>query len=448
MAVTDWAWHANNTILWGLLFKPVQAVAGKTAVVSKAAVVSKTRVSRKDTPQRARPKPVIAASVLSGLLLALLSFTAAAATLPEDRLDILYHSYDGGGATIDGPSILVRKTFADKVSLRANYYTDFVSSASIDVIATASPYEEERTEYSIGLDYLHNKTTMSLNATSSSENDYEAQTVGFTVSQDFFGDLSTLSLSYSVGSDTVRRRDDDVFEDEIDRQQFSLTLTQILTKKLIASLSVESIIDEGFLNNPYRQYRFAIPGEAVTPGDITPGFGYANELYPRTRNSDAAALRALYYLPWHASLKGEYRRFADSWGIEADSVELGYTHPWKKHGLTFEAKLRFYQQDDADFYSDIFNFQGAQTFLARDKELSTFSSTTVGLGVSYEIPNKLWGLAEKSTLNLFWDRIAFDYDNFRDVTVHISNPGAFTAGNEPLYSFDADVIRLFLSVWY
>ncbi|MDM3872177.1 DUF3570 domain-containing protein [Porticoccus sp. W117] len=369
------------------------------------------------------------------MLLALLSFSATAATLPEDRLDIMYHAYKGGGATIDGPSVLVRKKFADKISVRGNYYTDFVSSASIDVIATASAYEEERTEFSGGIDYLHNKTTMSLNVTSSSENDYDAQTVGFSISQDFFGDLTTLALGYSVGSDTVRRRDDDVFEEEVDRQQFSITLTQIITPKLVASLGVESIVDEGFLNNPYRQYRFLDATE-------TRGFSYALEQYPGTRNSDAVALRGLYYLPWHASVKGEYRRFADSWGIEADSVEFGYTHPWK-HGLTFEAKLRHYKQDQADFYSDLFAFQGSQNFLARDKELSTFTSNTIGIGVSYELPNKLWGLAEKSTVNLFWDRIAFDYDNFRDVTATGFNPG-----EEPLYSFDADVIRLFLSVWY
>ncbi|MCV6606232.1 MAG: DUF3570 domain-containing protein, partial [Porticoccaceae bacterium] len=128
-----------------------------------------------------------AGKILNSLILALFTFSATAATLPEDRLDILYHSYKGGGATIDGPSVLVRKKFADKVSVRANYYTDFVSSASIDVIATASPYEEERTEFSGGIDYLYNKTTMSLNVTSSSENDYDAQTVGFSISQDFFG---------------------------------------------------------------------------------------------------------------------------------------------------------------------------------------------------------------------------------------------------------------------
>ena len=378
-----------------------------------------------------------ATRLLVCLLLVICSLNAVAATLPEDRIDIMYHSYKGGGATIDGPAVLMRKKFADKVSVRGNYYTDFVSSASIDVIATASPYTEERTEFSGGIDYLNNKTTMSLNYTGSSENDYDAQTVGFSISQDFFGDLTTLAMGYSVGSDTVRRRNDDIFEETVDRQQFSLTLTQIVTQKLVASIGVESIVDEGFLNNPYRQYRFAVPTSVQARG-----YDYAAELYPGTRNSDAVAVRGIYYLPWHAAVKGQYRRFADSWGIEADTVELGYTHPWK-YGLTFEAKVRHYKQGEADFYADLFPFQNSQNFLARDKELSRFTSNTIGVGVTYQLPNNLWGIAEKSTINLFWDRVAFDYDNFRDVTAT-----GFNAGEEPLYSFDADVIRLFLSVWY
>ena len=64
--------------------------------------------------------------------------------LPDDRADVLYHRYDGGGVTIDGPSLLVRKKFAEKYSVSANYYVDMVSSASIDVVTTASPYKEER----------------------------------------------------------------------------------------------------------------------------------------------------------------------------------------------------------------------------------------------------------------------------------------------------------------
>jgi phage gp45-like len=38
----------------------------------------------------------------------------------------------------------------------------------------------------------------------------------------------------------------------------------------------------------------------------------------------------------------------------------------------------------------------------------------------------------------------FDYEDFRDVR----KTAEYGAGNEPPYGFDAEVIRLFLSVWY
>ncbi|MFT6316436.1 MAG: hypothetical protein ACJAWG_001065, partial [Candidatus Azotimanducaceae bacterium] len=43
-----------------------------------------------------------------------------AAVLPEDRLDLLYHVYDGDNATIQGPSILVRKAVNENISVHAN----------------------------------------------------------------------------------------------------------------------------------------------------------------------------------------------------------------------------------------------------------------------------------------------------------------------------------------
>ena len=49
------------------------------------------------------------------------------AVLPDDRADLLYHCYDGGGVTIDGPSLLVRKKFAEKYAVNASYYVDMVS---------------------------------------------------------------------------------------------------------------------------------------------------------------------------------------------------------------------------------------------------------------------------------------------------------------------------------
>lgn len=377
---------------------------------------------------------VISRGALAAALLLIVS-TIQAAILPEDRADVMYHGYDGGGLEVVGPSVLVRKGFKDTVSVWSNYYVDMITSASIDVMATASEYDEKRDEKSIGFDYLHGKTFMGLSFTNSEESDYSANSARFGISQDFFGDLTTLGISYARGWDTVRRNGDLNFEEETVRQTYRIDLSQILTKNLIMSVNYEAVTDEGFLNNPYRQVRYLDANSAR-------GYEYESEIYPRTKTSSAAALRAMYYLPYRASLKGEYRFYTDTWGTDAWNVEVGYVHPLPK-GLTLDLKYRYYSQTAADFYSDLFDRPTAQNFLARDKELSTFVSHTVGVGLGYEFNMDWLPIFKKGEANLFVDYISFQYDDFRDVTV----TGA-TAGTEPLYDFQSVVARIYVSFWY
>lgn len=372
---------------------------------------------------------------LSTLLLCV-AFSAQAAVLPEDRADAMYHGYDGGGLQVDGPSVLVRKGFKDKVSVWANYYVDTITSASIDVVSTASEYTEQRKEKSLGVDYLYGKTFMGLSYTNSEESDYSANSLSFSISQDFFGDLTTLGISYARGSDTVRRNGDLTFEEEAERQIYRVDLTQILTRNLIVNLNYEGVTDEGFLNNPYRQVRFLDSNAAR-------GYSYEAELYPRTRTSTAQAIRAMYYLPYRAAVKAEYRNYSDTWGIQASNGEIAYTHPFGDSGWMAEFKYRFYQQTAADFYSDLFPRSNAQNFMARDKEMASFQTQTFGAGVSYEF-NMPWmpGIS-RGQISLFLDYIDFQYDDFRDVTAT-----GFAPGEEPAYAFDSIVTRAFISFYY
>jgi len=143
------------------------------------------------------------------IVLAAVSPRADAGVLADDRADALYHLYSGGGSEIDGTSILVRKKVGDSVSFVGNYYLDLISSASIDVVTTASPYNEKRTQWSLGMDYLRGNTTMSVSYTTSTESDFDANTYAFSVSQDMFGDLTTLTLSYAWSVDPTIQRSSD-----------------------------------------------------------------------------------------------------------------------------------------------------------------------------------------------------------------------------------------------
>ncbi len=360
---------------------------------------------------------------------------ASAAVLPDDRADVLYHAYSGDGVDVTGPSVLVRKGFGQHVSVNGNYYVDSLSSASLDVVTQGSAYTEERLQTSAGIDFLTGKTLISLNYTRSDEDDYLANNYHFGVSQDFFGDLTTISLGFTFGDDRVMRRNDDVFEEQTQRYGYSFGLTQVLTKNAIIGFSYETITDEGFLNNPYRSVRFRDPNA---------GFLFQQELYPDTRTSNAAAVRAKYYLPYRAAIYGEYRFFTDTWNILAHTTNFGYTHPLERWNLTLDFGARYYTQGAADFYSDLFDRRDQFNFRARDKELSTYQAYAFSVGASWEFGQKRGGFAfvEKGSLNVYYDRFSFRYDNYRDIT----QGGA--PGEEPLHRFDANVLQLYASFFF
>jgi len=360
-----------------------------------------------------------------------------AAVLPDDRADALYHSYEGGGVKINGPSLLVLKKFGQNVAVTGNYYVDSVSSASIDVVTSASPYTEERTEYSGSVDYMHGNSIMSLSYTNSSESDYDANSASFDISMDMFGNMTTLSMGYSHGWDTVSRNDNTLFvPQDVRRDNYRLGISQVITKDMVLEVNYEAITDEGFLRNPYRSYHVD-----NTAGDFT----LATEIYPNTRTSSALTLRTKYYLPWRAAASGEYRFFADTWGIDAHTFKVGYTHPLSG-GWQLEGHVRHYTQTAADFYGDLFPFAGSQNFHARDKELSTFTSNSLGVKLSYGFIKNGWRSIDRGSLNLAYEMIWFDYDDFRDR--RLTDPMNQPVGTEPLYSFSADVLQLYLSLWF
>jgi hypothetical protein len=81
--------------------------------------------------------------------------------------------------------------------------------------------------------------------------------------------------------------------------------------------------------------------------------------------------------------------------------------------------------------------------MARDKELSTFTSQTIRLAASYDIVRGGWKFVERGTVNVILDHMMFDYEDFRDLRVT-----GVTPGTEPLYSFDANVVQVFVSFWF
>jgi hypothetical protein len=353
---------------------------------------------------------------------ALAVFSARAAVLPEDRGDAMFHYYKGGGTEVTGPALLVRKSFAEKASVYASYYADVISGASIDVVTTASPYKEKRQEYGIGVDYLYRNTVMGLSFTTSDERDYQANSLGLNVAHEIFDGLTTINLGYTAGRDQVGKTGT-AFKENVDRYQYRLGVSQIFTKTFLMNLDYESILEEGFLNSPYRAARLQ--------GLLVP------ENYPRTRDSYAIALRGTkgFLTPEGrvgSSMQLGYRYFSDNWNITAHTVEFGFQTRYNGRWIV-EPRYRQYRQTAASFYSD--NFTVPMTFMARDKELSTFQSQTIGIKGTYEL-GAIGRAFRRASVTIAFDRVSFTYDNFTD-----------TRTGQP-YAFNANVLQLFVSGWF
>jgi len=380
--------------------------------------------------------------------LCLAAVPAVAGVLPEDRVDVLYHRYQGGGITVQGPSILVQKRITDHLAVNANYYQDYISSASIDVLLSASPYKEKRTQKSVGAEYLHGKTTYSAGFINSVEPDYKANTSYYSVSQDMFGDLTTVTLSYSRGWDQIYRDikvngviiNDPTFHQRADHRVYGLSISQILTRNLIGTLNYQFSSDQGYLASPYREVRYIDPNNPA-------GYSLAQQVYPGTRTMDALSGSVKYYLPYRAALTGKYRFFTDSWGIVAHTLQLDYLQPVRHH-WTLDGNIRYYRQGAASFYSDLFPYANYSNYMARDRELAAFHSITLGFEASYafSIPRATW--IQKSTATLSFDRMMINYLDYRNALYSKYDPGAIKAGEEPLYTLDASIYQAYVSLWF
>ena len=358
-----------------------------------------------------------AAAPVAGLLGSLLGPGAVqAADLPEDRADAMVHVYDGGGVRAIGPALLVRKKFLDKVSLSASYYIDSVSNASIDVVTTASPYKENRSEYGFGLDYAVRDSIVTLALTSSKEPDYTADNTSIDVAQEVFGGMSTVSLGFSRGVDKVGKKDIGFF-DTATHWKYRLGLTQILTPTWLMSANFEALSDDGYLGSPYRVAR--VFGATVP------------ERNPRTRTGRAVKFRVIGDVGSRSAVRAEYRYYWDTWAIRAHTVEFGYSRYFGDAWLV-DASLRYNTQQHALFYSD--NATLETTYVSRNRQLGTFNSLGLGGKVSYTAA-RVQGKYEVK-LNGSYERVRFKYSDFTDIRTGSA------------YSFDANVLQLFVSATF
>jgi Protein of unknown function (DUF3570) len=342
---------------------------------------------------------------------------ARAVDLGPDQAELLYHHHDGGGLKAYGPAVLLRKSVAGQVAFTGSVYVDAVSNASIDVVTSASPFSERRTEYGLSVDHVYRDVLLTLSASASKEPDYLARRVGLDVSQEVFGGMSTISMGFTRGTDDVAKRGEPSFSAQARHWQYRVGGSLILTPRWIVSANAEALSDEGYLGSPYRvAYVF---GAAVP------------ERVPGTRSARAIKLRLAGDLGSRDAIQLGYRQFWDTWGVRATTLDVSYSRYFGEAWMA-DVSLRRHSQDKAVFFSD--NAQADTRYVSRNRQLGTLTDVGVGGKVAYTV-HKVPGQFD-ITLNGAYEFVQYKFKDFTDLRTGRA------------YQYNASVLQVFVSTHF
>ena len=159
----------------------------------------------------------------------------------------------------------------------------------------------------------------------------------------------------------------------------SLSLSQVINKKLQASVFLDVLQQQGLLSTPYQRVYF----KDVAASFINNFFFFFDiERLPDSRFKLPIGARLHYYINERFVLRTYYRFYCDNWGIESHtaSIEL----PIKlTDRFTVFPMYRYYTQTASDYFAPINTHLSSDRYYTSDYDLSAFDANQYGFGVNY-----------------------------------------------------------------
>ena len=288
----------------------------------------------------------------------------------------VYVRQDTNATRVIAPRIRVRAPVGgDETHVDAAYSVDVWTSASVDIVASASqPVTEQRDELNLAADHVFGDLRLAAAYRFSKEPDYESHGGSLSLSLDLANKAATLSWFGGGSADQVGRVGDRNFAEETSTLISGVSLTQVLDPDTIIQALYDITLVRGYQASAYRYVSFGSEGPC---GELAPFC--LPERAPRERLRHAMSLRARRALSTLFSVGASYRFYLDDWGILSHTAKADVAWaPQPKS--TISLSYRFYSQGAADFYQPMYTEQevGREHF-TRDKELSPLTSHRLAL---------------------------------------------------------------------
>jgi hypothetical protein len=316
---------------------------------------------------------------------------------------------DSDNTSVFSPAVVFRVTSpTDGWTIGGSFLVDVVTTASTDIVATASPRWTE-TRYVPGLNGSKKFGDVTIGASTglSIEPDYLSIAAGANFSADVLDKRLTPSVAYGFGYDIQGRSGTsfDAFRTIIYQNSVDAGLSIVADKATVVTVGATVIFQNGDTSKPYRYVPLFAP-EIV--GAVQPG------LVKEEVNRVRAQTRALEQLPTDrqryavsgrvahrfeaSTLRVDERLYIDSWGLKASTTDAMWLFDVDQ--FRFWPHLRFHAQTAVDFWQlayPVIEEPTGQIVLANfrtgDRELGPMLGASLGGGARVALGEaKNWGL--------------------------------------------------------
>lgn len=366
------------------------------------------------------------------------SYTSRKLKLEEINLVSSYYEQDGNRSAVTGGigtekltdyanSLEVRLSFRDKRNrlhtINADGTIDYYTSASSDNI-------DPRTISSASMSDIHRYGTLSwsvkdevTNSTAgvsgyfSKEYDYVSRGITFSMAQGsrdnnrevslkagaFFDTWSAIlpaelrSVTYGSGS---RNDFAPIAYKPRNSYNASLSVSQVINKRLQMLVTVEPSFQEGLLSTPYHRVYFTDGSERV-------------EKLPGNRMKLPIGMRASYFLGDKTILRFFYRYYVDSWGMTAHTASLEVPIKFTSF-ISLSPFYRFNTQTAVRYFAPYAKHLATSQYYTSDYDVSGFDSHFVGTGLRLAPPGGVLGIKHLNAIEL-------RYGHYYRTTTMVSN---------------------------
>jgi hypothetical protein len=277
--------------------------------------------------------------------------------------------------------------------VEASLLVDVVTSASTDIVATASPrWTDERVAPALSGHFKAGNATINLGADSSVESDYIAAGGNVGAAIDFAEKTITPSLSYAFEYNLAGRRGTpyDVYQRVLYSHALDLGIDFVLDKSTILVPNVTAVLEFGDSAKPYRWVPTFAPGTKIDPGASVAEVNkkrtnvVLEERVPQARQRYAVSAMLAHRFT-AVTLRLDERLYIDTWGLKATTTDFMLPIDASR-AFRFWPHVRFHAQTGVDFWQLAYTVKEtpdgvvASSLRAGDRELGPLLGLTFGGG--------------------------------------------------------------------